>query len=40
VFGVWEWPAHRSEQQTIASHTRAVRRVEGTAEAILRELVA
>jgi Nucleotide modification associated domain 3 len=36
VFGEWEWPAHRSELQTIGSHTRAVRRVEGDGEQWLR----
>lgn len=27
LFGAWEWPAHASEQQVIAWHTRAVRRI-------------
>jgi hypothetical protein len=39
VFGdVWTWPPHRTELQTIASYTRAVRRVEGEGEAWLRSL--
>jgi hypothetical protein len=36
VFGRWDWPSHRSELQTIGSHTRAVRRLEGTGEEWLR----
>jgi hypothetical protein len=32
------WPAHRSEQQTIGSYTRAVRRLTGAREAQLRRL--
>jgi len=32
----WLWPDHRSELQTIGSHTRAVRRVEGAGEEWLR----
>jgi hypothetical protein len=32
------WPAHRSEQQTIGSYTRAVRRLTGAGEARLRRL--
>ena len=32
------WPRHRSELQTIASHTRAVRRLTGEPELFLREL--
>ncbi len=33
LFGdTWSWPGHRTELQTIGSHTRAVRRVEGTGE--------
>ena len=36
VFGAWDWPARRSELQTIGSHTRAVRRVEGAGEEWLR----
>lgn len=37
VFGAgWDWPLHRSELQTIGSHTRAVRRVEGLGEEWLR----
>ena len=27
LFGTWEWPAHATEQQVIAWHTRAVRRI-------------
>lgn len=27
LFGRWEWPAHATEQQVIAWHTRAVRRI-------------
>lgn len=37
VFGdTWDWPDHRSELQTIGSHTRAVRRIEGAGEQWLR----
>ena len=37
VFGdCWTWPDHRTELQTIGSHTRAVRRIEGRGEAWLR----
>lgn len=32
------WRATRTEQQTIASHTRAVRRLDGAAERRAREL--
>jgi putative DNA base modification enzyme with NMAD domain len=32
------WPEHRSELQTIGSHTRAVRRLVGPAEAFVRDL--
>jgi hypothetical protein len=32
----WSWPGHRTELQTIGSHTRAVRRVEGAGEEWLR----
>ena len=39
VFGdVWTWRPHRTELQTIASYTRAVRRVEGEGETWLRSL--
>jgi hypothetical protein len=39
VFGdTWHWPAHRTELQTIGSHTRAVRRVEGRGEEWLRAI--
>ena len=39
VFGdVWRWRRNRTELQTIASYTRAVRRVEGEGEAWLRNL--
>ena len=38
VFGGWTWSQTRSELQTIASHTRAVRRLTGAAEAALVEL--
>ncbi len=37
VFGdTWPWPDHRTELQTIGSHTRAVRRIEGDGERWLR----
>ena len=37
VFGdTWDWPSHRSELQTLGSHTRAVRRLEGAGEEWLR----
>ena len=37
VFGDgWPWPDHRTELQTIGSHTRAVRRIEGEGEEWLR----
>ena len=37
VFGDgWPWPDHRTELQTIGSHTRAVRRIEGAGEEWLR----
>ena len=32
------WPGHRSELQTIASHTRAIRRLTGEAELFVRDL--
>ncbi len=32
------WPAHRTELQTIGSHTRAVRRIEGAGEEWLRSI--
>jgi Nucleotide modification associated domain 3 len=39
VFGAtWAWPEARTELQTIASHTRAVRRLAGRPERRLREL--
>lgn len=39
VFGrTWMWPHHRTELQTIGSHTRAVRRLTGLGEHRLREL--
>jgi len=39
VFGqAWIWPRHRTELQTIGSHTRAVRRLTGQGERRLREL--
>jgi Nucleotide modification associated domain 3 len=39
VFGdTWRWPAHRTELQTIGSHTRAVQRVEGAGEEWLRAI--
>jgi hypothetical protein len=34
--GGWRWPSRRSELQTIGSHTRAVRQVEGAGEEWLR----
>lgn len=36
--GGWRWPSHRTELQTIGSHTRAVRRVEGSGEEWLRAI--
>jgi Nucleotide modification associated domain 3 len=40
IFGRrWDWPGTRSELQTIAAHTRAVRRLTGAGEDRLRELV-
>ena len=37
VFGdTWHWPGHRTDLQTIGSHTRAVRRIEGRGEEWLR----
>ena len=36
--GGWQWRRNRTELQTIASYTRAVRRVEGEGEAWLRNL--
>jgi len=37
LFGdVWTWPDHRTALQTIGSHTRAVRRIEGQGEEWLR----
>jgi hypothetical protein len=39
VFGrSWHWRASRTELQTIGSHTRAVRRLTGGAEEVLRSL--
>jgi len=39
VFGHgWTWPRHRSELQTVGSHTRAVRRLTGLGERRLHEL--
>jgi len=39
VFGdVWQWRRTRSELQTIASYTRAVRRIEGEGEKWLRDI--
>lgn len=39
VFGAgWAWPEHRTELQTIGSHTRAVRRVDGPGEEWLRAI--
>jgi hypothetical protein len=39
VFGIgWQWRANRTELQTIASYTRAVRRVEGDGERWLRTI--
>ena len=39
VFGDgWRWPPQRTELQTIGSHTRAVRRVDGAGEAWLRSI--
>jgi hypothetical protein len=39
VFGTgWRWRPHRSELQTIASYTRAVRRIEGDGETWLRTI--
>ncbi|MDQ6743320.1 MAG: hypothetical protein M3Z97_10500, partial [Candidatus Dormibacteraeota bacterium] len=32
------WPEHRTELQTIGSNTRAVRRLSGPSETLLREL--
>ena len=32
------WPEHRTELQTIGSHTRAVRRLSGPSEALVRKL--
>jgi hypothetical protein len=36
----WQWPSHRTEMQTLASHTRAIRRLDGTAEVALEALAA
>lgn len=39
VFGrSWMWPGHRTDLQTIGSHTRAVRRLTGLGERRIREL--
>jgi hypothetical protein len=39
IFGdTWRWRPNRTEQQTIGSYTRAVRRVEGEGEAWLRTI--
>jgi hypothetical protein len=38
--GTWTWPTHRTELQTIGSHTRAVRRLVGPGEELIRRLVA
>jgi hypothetical protein len=39
IFGDgWRWPGHRTELQTIGSHTRAVRRIEGPGEEWLRTI--
>ncbi len=41
VFGPeWAWDTGRTELQTIASHTRAVRRLDGTAAQVLERLAA
>ena len=36
--GGLRWPGHRTELQTIGSYTRAVRRLSGTSEAVVRQL--
>ncbi|MGH7776871.1 MAG: hypothetical protein ACREPI_06825 [Candidatus Dormibacterales bacterium] len=38
LLGGVDWPGHRSALQTIGSHTRAVRRFTGAAEALLRTM--
>jgi len=36
--GGLHWPGHRTDLQTIGSYTRAVRRLSGTSEAVVRQL--